>query len=228
MQYKKLQILRKVELSSDMEVFDMCVKDSHTYVTANGVINHNSGINYNSSVTLMLSAAKLDDKESDKEAEKRTGDFIKTGVIVTAKPEKSRFTIPQKVQFQIPFFKAPNPYIGLEKYLTWENSGIMRGKLLSQKEYDKLSESDKALCQPMKDAIGNYCYAYPKITSNKIVVKHLGGEVPIAEMFTSRVFTDELLHKLDDEVIRPLFELPTQCAEDDVNEYTQIDKSNDE
>ena len=63
---------------------------------------------------------------------------------------------------------------------------------------------------------------------NKIVVKHLGTEVPISEMFTPKVFTDELLHKLDDEVIRPLFELPTQFAEDDVNEYTQIDNGNDE
>lgn len=205
---------------------------SHIYQTmdlySKAVISGGSGALYNASITLMLSPAKLDDKESDKEAEKRTGDFIKTGVIVTAKPEKSRFTIPQKVQFQIPFFKAPNPYIGLEKYLTWENSGIMRGKLLSQKEYDKLSESDKALCQPMKDAIGNDCYAYPKITSNKIVVKHLGGEVPIAEMFTSKVFTDELLHKLDDEVIRPLFELPTQCAADDVHEYAQLENDDNE
>lgn len=225
MQYKKLQILRKVESFYDKEVCDMCVKDSHTYISENGVINHNSGINYNSSVTLMLTTAKLDDKASDKIMEKKTGDFIKTGVIVTAKPEKSRFTIPQKVQFQIPFFKAPNPYTGLERYLTWENSGIIRGKLLMSKEYDKLSESDKAACYPMKDKDGNDVYAYQKLTSNKIVAKHLGEELPIAELFTPRVLTDEILHKLDDEIIRPLFELPSQDSIDDINEFYNTEEN---
>ena len=93
---------------------DLCVDKNHTYVSENGIINHNSGINFNASVTLLLSTSKLEDKQSEKIAENKVGEFVKTGVVVTAKPEKSRFTIPQKVRFQIPFFKAPNPYVGLE------------------------------------------------------------------------------------------------------------------
>lgn len=201
---------------------------SHIYQTqdlfSKSVVSGGSGIQYNSSVTLMLSTAKLDDKESDKIAEKKVGDFTKTGVIVTAKPEKSRFTIPQKVKFQIPFFKAPNPYVGLEAYLTWDNTGIMEGVLLNQKEYEKLSDKDKETVQTF-EFNGETKYAFPKIAgiqkNRKIVVSHLGEELPIAELWTSKVLTDDILHRLDDTVIKPLFELPAQDAFDDIDEFLE-------
>lgn len=203
---------------------------SHIYQTqdlfSKSVVSGGSGIQYNSSVTLMLSTAKLDDKESDKIAEKKIGDFTKTGVIVTAKPEKSRFTIPQKVKFNIPFFKAPNPYVGLEAYLTWENSGIMEGILLTQKEYDKLSDKDKETVK-IFDFNGETKYAFPKIgatqKSRKIIVKHLGEELPITELWTSKVLTDEVLHTLDETIIRPSFELPSQDAASDIDEFLESD-----
>ena len=70
----------------------------------------------------------------------------------------------------------------------------------------------------MTDAEGVECYAFPKITSNKIVVKHLGKEVPLTELFSSEVMSDDILHKLDEEVIRPLFELPSQDSMEDLKE----------
>lgn len=207
-----------------MNVVDLCVENNHCYITENGIINHNSGIAYNASVTLLLSTAKLDDKESDKIAEKRTGDFTKTGIVVTAKPEKSRFTIPQRVRFQIPYFKKPNPYVGLEAYLTWENSGILRGKLLTQKEYDKASDADKQLCkEPFELDNGSLVYPYPKDNSKNIVVKHLKAEVPLQELFTDKVFTQELLEHLDETVIKPNFELPSQYDNTDLDELIEAD-----
>jgi RecA/RadA recombinase len=201
---------------------------SHVYQTldlfSKRVISGGSGINYNSSVTLMLSTSKLDDKESDKIAEKKVGEFTKTGVIVTAVPEKSRYTIPQKVQFQVPFFKSPNPYVGLEKYLTWEHDGIMEGILISDKEYSKLSTAEKEQIKEF-DYNGNTLYAFPKIAgiqkNRKIVVKHLGEELSLAELWTSKVLTDDLLHKLDDDVIKPLFELPSRNSFDDIDEIIE-------
>ena len=176
----------------------------------------------------MLSTAKLDDKESDKIVEKKIGDFTKTGVIVTARPEKSRFTIPQKVKFTIPFFKAPNPYIGLEAYLTWENSGIMEGILLTEKEYNKLSEKDQEAVR-IFDFNGEKKYAFPKIgatqKSRKIVVAHLGEELPITELWTSKVLNDEILRRLDEEIIRPSFELPSQDVASDIDEFLENDKA---
>ena len=205
---------------------------SHIYQTqdlfSKSVVSGGSGIQYNSSVTLMLSTAKLDDKESDKIAEKKVGDFTKTGVIVTAKPEKSRFTIPQKVKFTIPFFKAPNPYIGLEAYITWENSGIMEGILLTEKDYNKLSDKDKEAVK-IFEYNGEKKYAFPKIgatqKSRKIVVEHLGEELPITELWSAKVLTDNVLHKLDDEIIRPSFELPSQDAESDLDEFLENDST---
>ena len=221
MHYKKLKIVQKQESSSNIAVHDLCVDNNHTYVSKNGIINHNSGISYNSSLTMMLSTAKLDDKVSDKEASKKQGDFIKTGVMVTARPEKSRFTIPQKVKFQIPFFKAPNPYVGLELYMSWENSGVLRGKMLSQKEFNKLSDTEKDRCYEMTDESGELTYAYPKDTSKNIVVKHLHKEVPLIDLWTPSVITEDVLKTLDETVIRPNFELPSQDKVNDLDEFIE-------
>jgi RecA/RadA recombinase len=202
------------------------IVNAHIYRTqdlfAKTVVSGGSGINFNASVTLLLSTSKLDDKQSDKIAENKVGDFVKTGVVVTAKPEKSRFTIPQKVRFQIPFFKAPNPYVGLESYITWENSGIMRGKLITEKEYNKLSDLEKNLCCEMNDSEGKLCYAYPKETSKSIVVKHLGCELPAVELFSSKVLTEEILKHLDETIIKPSFELPSNTGNDDIEELLNV------
>ena len=200
---------------------------SHIYQTqdlfSKRVISGGSGINYNSSVTLMLSAAKLDgnDKENDKLAANSKSELTKTGVIVSATPQKSRFTIPQKVKFYIPFFKKPNQYIGLDQYMTWENSGIVRGKCYNQKDFDKLKPAEQELCLQF-EYNGETFYALPKDTSKYVVVKHLGCEVPLAELFTPKVMTEEWLRKFDDEVIRPAFELPDQSKfNDDFEEFAE-------
>jgi len=199
------------------------VVNSHIYRTqemfSKTIVTGGSGINFNASVTLLLSTAKLDDRESEKIAEKKVGEFTKTGVIVTAKPEKSRFTIPQKVKFWIPFFKAPNPYIGIEAYLSWENSGIMKGKIISVKDYEKMSDLEKQVCEEMTNEKGEKCYAFPKDTSKNIVVKHLGKEVPAIELFSPEVLTEDLLRKLDETIIRPSFELPSNDRNDDISEF---------
>ena len=213
MQLKTLKV-KSVKENCCTDVYDLTVEDVQHYVTENGVVNHNSGMVYGASIILNLTKAKL----------KEGSDNLQTGIIVTAKPEKSRFTIPQKVKFQIPFFKAPNPYVGLEPYITWENSGILEGILLTQKEYDKLSDKEKETVKTF-EFNGETKYAFPKIAgiqkNRKIVVKHLGEEVPITELFTSKVFTDEILHNLDDKIIRPSFELPSQEAFNDIDEFLE-------
>lgn len=196
---------------------------SHIYQTqdlfSKQVVSGGSGINYNSSVTLMLNAAKLNgaDKDNDKAAEGAKGELMKTGVIVTARPEKSRFTIPQKVSFYIPFFKAPNPYVGLDQYMTWENSGIGKGKCYTQKEYEKLKPAEQSACVSFEFE-GETRYAILKDSARNIVVSHLGCDVPINELFTTKVFTDDFMKKFDEQVIRPAFELPDQSKWDNDDE----------
>ena len=198
------------------------IVNCHIYQTqelfSKTVVSGGSGINYNSSVTLLLSTSKYDDKESDKIVETKTGTFTKTGVTVSAKLHKSRFTKSQIVKFYIPFFKAPNPYVGLEAYLSWENSGILRGKMLTEKEYAKLSPAEQATCHEMTNENGEKAYAFPKDTSTKIVVSHLHGEVPLKELWSSKVLTDDLLHSLDESIIKPSFELPTYSSTEDLDD----------
>lgn len=224
---QEIKALFRTNMTSIGKLAIPFIVNSHIYQTqdlfSKAVVSGGTGISYNSSLTMLLSTAKLDDKESEKVAAQKTGEFLKTGVMVTAKPNKSRFTIPQKVKFQIPFFKSPNPYVGLEPYINWDNSGILRGKMLSQKEYDKLSDNDKLQCKEMTDAEGNVTYAYPKDTSKYIVVKHLHGEVPIVELFSAKVLTEDILKTLDETVIRPNFELPSQEQDSDIDEFIETE-----
>ena len=188
-------------------------------------VSGGQGLKYNPSITMILTKAQLrDDKIGEKIVEQNKGktDYTRTGVLVTATPFKSRFTRPVKVKFQIPFFKAPNPYVGLEQYLTWENSGVMEGELLTEKDYAKLSDAEKSVVKTFEHN-GQTMYARPKVAgiykNRKIVVARLGQTLPITELFTDKVFTDELLHKLDDEIIKPTFQLPSGQAQDDLDEF---------
>ena len=212
---------------------------THQYAAIGSYISTNisaggSGLGYNSSVTLELTVSKLNDKANDAAAAKATNseDVVKTGITVTARPKKSRFTIPRKVRFQIPYYKKPNPYVGLEGFIgDFEKSGICRGVLLSEKDYNKLSDADKAKVYVFEHN-GQTLYCQQKDTARSIVVKHLGEAVPIPELFTDKVFTDEYLHWLDDNIIRPAFELPDQSAFDDIKELEDMidigDEANEE
>jgi hypothetical protein len=45
-------------------------------------------------------------------------------------------------------------------------------------------------------------------SSPRWAVRHLGKTVPSTQIFTSEVFTDEVLKTLDEKVIQPYFKLP--------------------
>src|SRR5574344_1028581 len=202
---KEITALFRTNMTALSKLGAPFVVTSHTYSSMDfiprQVVSGGTGIQYNASLTMQMTAAKLDDKESDKLAEKRIGEFTKTGVMVTAKPEKSRFTIPQKVKFQIPFFKAPNPYVGLESYVSWDICGIIRGKALTEKEFEKLPANEQKRAAEMKFAskdTGETLYAVQDDNSRNVVVRHLGGSVPIAELFTPKVMTQEVLKAIDE------------------------------
>lgn len=193
-----------------------------------------SGIVYNASITIELSAAKLEDKENDNAAKSRQGSDAgtKNGVLVTAKPVKSRFCRPIKIKFQIPYFKKPNPFVGLEQFMTWENSGVCRGNLLTQKEYDKLSDGDKKKVYTWTANTGETFYCLPKDTARYIVVKHLNAQVPFTDFWSDKVFTSEYLDYINENVIHPMFQLPDQSAFDDVKDLEETmgisDESNED
>lgn len=186
------------------------------------VMSNGSGIQYAGSVTLQMSAAKLVDKENDKAAARTQGSETvkRNGVLISATPDKSRFCIAHKVKFQIPYYKKPNPYVGLEAYLTWENAGIMMGKCLNEEEYGKLSPAEQKECKPF-NFNDKKLYAQPKNQARPgvgMVCKHLGRCVPFNEFWSDKVFTPEFLDYINENVIHPLFRLPDQSSDNDIKE----------
>ena len=219
MELKKLKITKKSELSSPKKLIDLTVDETQNYISKNGIINHNTGLTYNSSVTIELSAAKLEDKENDSAAKGKQGadTATKNGVLVTAKPQKSRFCRPMKVKFQIPYFKRPNPYVGLEQFMNWDNSGCVRGNLITEKDYNKLSPAEQAKIHVFEFE-GQTMYCQEKDTARGIVCAHMGKQVSFVDFFSDMVFTEEFLNKLNEEVIKPMFSLPDQSSFDDIKD----------
>ena len=145
---------------------------------------------------------------------------VKTGVLVTDKTKKSRYSRGFRCRFQIPYFKSPNPYVGLESWLNWDMAGICRGTMLTDKEWEKLGGDSATVHSWELNGVTYHCQA--KDTARGIVVKHLGRAVPLNGLFNKEVFTDEFLHEIDEKIIRPSFELPKQTADDDIEEIENL------
>jgi len=182
-------------------------------------VSGGGGIKYNSSIIMMLTKSKLEDKEADDKNKKNGIDAPKVGIVITCSPFKQRFARPIKVQMHLPFYKKPNPFVGLEKFLSWENCGVVRGKMLNEKEYSKLSEKEQESCYPFNTKAGKM-YAQPKETARTLVCKHTESELPLIELYTEKVFTQEVLQLLDNNIIKKTFMLPSIESLEDLADLT--------
>lgn len=187
MQLTKLKVKNVTELNCT-KVHDLTVADVQHYITDNGVINHNTGPEYAASIILFLGKAKL--KEGTEQ----------TGIIVSAKPNKNRFAKPTPIKFHISFNKGMNPYIGLEEFISWDTCGIQRGRFITEGQFDKLKESERAECRKhiyMRDEKEVTVYFQPSETARKIAVAHLNDLVDLHHLYTPKVITPEVLNKLE-------------------------------
>ncbi len=137
----------------------------------------------------------------------------KTGIIVKSKAYKSRKTIPVDIQFHISFTRGMNPYVGLENYLSWENCGIEKGAIRDAKEIKKETKAiqEKAIEFELE---GKKLYFIPKASSTMYAIRHLGKTIYPKDLFSGKVFTQEILEELDEKVIKPSFRFST-LSEDD-------------
>lgn len=211
---KKIRSLFR-QITSDLNVIGCpFIYTNHVGVNIGGygdpvIISGGDGANYSASCTLCLSKAKLkDDKKDDKR---------QTGIIVTAKTFKSRFTQPKTIKFYITFDRPFNRYIGMQEYLSWENVGIAKGNLLTPAEYKKLKGADleKVKVFTPKDS-DEEMYFMPKETARKWIVEHLGEAIDTRDLFTARVFEPEI--DRFDVLVRADFEFGSQETEDHINE----------
>ncbi len=182
---KKKRIV-SVESVGEREVFDISTTEN-VYITDNGLINHNSGIVYGSSVIMNLAKAQL--KESTEVVGQR----------VIAKAQKNRFCKPTPCEFEIRFDTSLNPYKGLQDYVTWDSCGVGRGKFIDEKEYSKLTAAAQSACRL---CAANGQYFMPNNGRN--ICKEDGSVYPIDDFFTPKIFTQDVLERLD-KVISPLF-----------------------
>ena len=203
-------------------------------------ISGGMGLKYNASIIFVLGKGNIDDKDEvskqgKAELKKRGLDEkTKVGITVYVKPYKSRFARPISVKLLIPFFKKPNPYVGLEQFLNWQDFGVIRGNVVSPADYEKMEAKDQKksidrmkMTVTIKEGRGKKAvfhdevvdgYVFSDSGAKTLVVKHLGGEIPIQELFTEKVFTMELLKELDEKVIKPTFSLPDINSLEDLAE----------
>lgn len=172
---------------------------------------------YSCSAQLYLSKSALKDGDT------------KTGVIITSRPNKSRFCVPNDVQFHIPFTGVMNKYVGLEDYISWKACGIERGKIYSAKEYSKLKEQEQAKCSEFHDQDGEVGYFEAVKTSTRFAVRHLGATIYAKELFSKEVFTMDVLMQLDENAIKPKFKLPELSdADTDLEAFVEVDEEEEE
>ena len=150
---------------------------NHTYFTQalypQEVMSGGTGLQYSASTIVFLSKAKLKTGEED------DMDLGSSGIVVTAKAAKNRMARPKKVKFEISFNSGCNPYIGLDQFCvaeTFDQVGIAKGKM----------DVDKSTGEMTFKPGGNRWY-----------VNHLGKSVPGKDLFTSKVFTPEVLEALE-------------------------------
>lgn len=173
------------------------------------------GVEFSPSVTLFLSKAKVKDDKND---EKR-----QTGIIVTAKTAKNRFAQPRTIKFPIYFDRPFNRYAGVQDYLSWENVGIDRGNIITEKEYEKLKEADKEKVKVFRPTGSDKdMYFAPKATAQKWIVEHLGEAVTTQELFTSRIM-EPLVDRFD-EIIRADFEFKSTELEGDIQDLLEVEE----
>ena len=192
---------------------------NHTYASTGMFptvnLSGGGGLIYSASVILALSKAQI--KEGT----------VQTGIIVTVKTLKNRFGKPIPIKFHIRWDKGMNPYIGMEEYMNWENCGIQKGNLITDKEYEKMNDKDKSTVHTF-DYQGETKYFVPRETARNYIVKHLGKGIPANELFTPEVWTQEVLQLINEKCIKPKFSYGIDSAEGEVEQiFLNADDSND-
>jgi len=176
------------------------VATNHIYLTQDmfpqTIMSGGEGLYYAASVILFLSDSKLKTGEEDEM------DLGRSGSIITAKCNKNRLAKPKKVKFEIDYSKGINPFKGLDLFCTIENFdkiGIAKVKKVVDKD------------------TGEITYA----SYNRWYVKHLDTHLAEKQLFNRKVFTPEVLAKMEP-IIYDYFKYPSY--DEYLRELEEIDE----
>lgn len=150
---------------------------NHTYQTMDlfpqAVMKGGLALLYSASVIGFLTKSKLKTGEED------DMDLGQSGISVLFKTMKNRLAKPKKIRFDISFIHGLNPYTGLDAFCRpefFDQIGIAQGKY----EVDKKTGEAKFIPG------GNRWY-----------ISHLDKSVTTKQLFTSEVFTMDVLKKME-------------------------------
>lgn len=117
MGFSKVKIKSKSGLGV-RPVYDIGVPDAQHYVLENGVVSHNSGFVYASSIVVAMKKLKLkEDADGNKTSQVH-------GIRAACKVMKSRYSKPfETVQLKIPYESGMDPYSGL--FEMFEDMGLL-------------------------------------------------------------------------------------------------------
>lgn len=147
-----------------------------------------------------------------KEASADDNSKKKTGVILRAKSHKNRKVTPVEIMFHLSFKKGMNKFVGLEKYISWDNCGVDWGTIYSESEFeDKFkgkppmnSKKDELRVDSWKkDGQVWYCVLNPNIKT--LAVKDSCKNESPSDIYSDKIFTLKTLQMLNDNVIKDLF-----------------------
>lgn len=165
-------------INSDLGFLDIpMVCTNHQYMSQDlfpkAIQSGGKGVDYSASTIVYLTKAKLKTGNEDEM------DLSASGIIVTALARKNRNAKPKKIKFEIDHTKGTNKYSGLEFFCTPENFekfGIAKVK----PEVDKKT--------------GEITY---KPNGSKWYVRHLDKTFFDKQLFTSKIFTQEVLEAME-------------------------------
>jgi RecA/RadA recombinase len=160
----------------------------------------------------------------------RTGDGdskTQTGVVLRIKSHKNRLAQPHEAHAHLSWRNGMNKYVGLEEHLGWDNCGIVRGTILTEDEFKKKYKKGVAVNSTGKELVTHWFEREepdPQDAKKKTLVKYACVEsdnaktwavkdtaqnVPIANLWSSEVFTENSIKQMDEVVIKPMYRYST-------------------
>lgn len=195
---KRIKSLFRILMTRMAEVKIPFVYSNHVYKTtdfmAAWVGSGGSGREYGASIILMLTKAKLKDKNKDQ-----------VGIVLTAKPNKNRFAKPNIVKTHLSYEDGLNAYTGLQDFIefNWEEKGIEKGEIVDEKKLKKKSAGPRGRAVEFTHG-DETLYFIPDPKSSTVAVRELGRHLTSKEFFSDIFFTEERLKEVD-ESARHLF-----------------------
>lgn len=224
---KMFKSIFRILMAKFAEVKIPFIFSNHTYQTqemfSQMKAGGGTGPEYSASIILFMTKAKLNEKIKDDKGKKANKQL---GLIITVKPNKNRFAKPNSIKIHLRFDKGMNPYIGLERYLSWADYGIGKGQIIPAADYKSVKgdKKDKAI-EYADEATGEIFYYIPDEKGSNIAVRHLNATVTAKDFYTPEVFTDEIIDSIDETVQR---EFSYGINEDDFPADDLLEGSEDE